>query len=82
MQTITDRAEALLAERRFYEWLDATAAATHGWPHNRTSAMAWLLEECEIDTLRSLSVDPEAAATYEQIEARFALWDQNGELPV
>ena len=80
--TITDRAEALLAERRFYEWLDATAHHASMWPHNRTTAMRWLLEECEIDTLRSLAVDPEAAATYEEIERRFALWDQNGELEI
>ncbi len=82
MTDIEARAAALTDERRFCEWLDATQAHRSGWPHNRTSALRWLLEECEIDCLRSLRVDPEAAVTYEQIERRFAAWDRNGELEV
>ncbi|MGE4534673.1 hypothetical protein [Halomonas sp.] len=82
MTDIEARAAALTDEARFCEWLDATRALPSGWPHSRYAARQWLLQECEVDTLRSLRVDPEAAATYEQIEARFALWDQNGELPV
>lgn len=82
MTTVSERAEALLGEQRFCEWLDATQAHGSGWPHNRTTALRWLLEECEIDRVRDLGHDPEAAAAYEQIERRFAAWDQNGELPV
>lgn len=77
---MTERAEALISNPRFCEWLDATAAHASGWPHNRIAAMDWLLEECGIDALSSLRVDPEAAAAYEQIERRFEAWDKNGEL--
>ncbi|MFW6344740.1 MAG: hypothetical protein ACOC0M_00190 [Halomonas sp.] len=82
MTDIEARAAALVDDRRFCEWLDATAAHPLGWPHNRTTAMRWLRLQCEVERLRDLRVDPEAAATYEQIERRFAAWDSNGELPV
>ncbi|SDO29223.1 hypothetical protein SAMN04487957_10570 [Halomonas shengliensis] len=79
---IAERAEALLAERRFYEWLDATAHHASMWPHNRTTAMRWLLDQCEVERLRELDEDPEAAAAFDQLASSFALWDQNGELEV
>jgi len=82
MTGITEQAEALVGELRFCEFLNATAAASHGWPHNRNSALCWLLEECEVERLRDLAQDPAAAAAFEQVARRFAAWDQNGELPV
>ena len=80
MPMIVEQAEALVGERRFCEWLDATAAASHGWPHNPNSARCWVLEECEVDRLRDLGQDPAAAAAFEQIAQRFAAWDSNQEL--
>lgn len=84
MTTVSERAEALLGEQRFCEWLDSRipTSRSNSWPHNRTTALAWLLEECEIDRVRDLDHDPEAAAAFDQLARAFALWDQNGELPV
>lgn len=79
---VDERAEALVEERRFCEWLDATAAMASGWPHSPVSARWWLLQECEVERLRDLAQDPAAAAAFEEISRRYVLWDQNGELEV
>ena len=81
---IVEQAEALIGERRFCEYLDArlSTSRSNSWPHNRTTALRWVLEECELERLRDLAHDPEAAAAFGQIAQRFAEWDRNGELEV
>ena len=76
------RAEALVSESRFCEWLDATSAHPSGWPHNRNSARCWLLERCQLESLGRLAVDPHAAGVFCEIELAFAVWDRNQELEV
>lgn len=76
------RAERLAESTRFCEFLDATSRHSSCWPHNRTTAAAWLREACGVESLGSLGVDPVAAARLGEVEQRFALWDQNGELGI
>lgn len=76
------QALALLDDERFCEWLDATAAHSSRWPHNRTTAAAWLREQLGIESLGHLAVSPGAAQALDEIERRFVLWDRNQELPV
>lgn len=74
------RAEALVADPRFCEFLDACHAHSSGWPHNRVTATEWMREECRVESLGALGVDPLAAVALGDVEARFALWDRNEEL--
>ncbi|WP_438455409.1 hypothetical protein [Vreelandella venusta] len=77
---VEDQAKALVDDNRFCEWLDAVAALDCGWPHSRYSARRWLEDLCGVESLGSLATDPEAAAAFDQIARRFALWDKNQEL--
>lgn len=76
------QALALVEDERFCEWLDAIAANASLWPHDRTTAAAWLREQLGIESLGHLSTSPGAAQAFDEIERRFALWDKNQELPV
>lgn len=76
------RAEALIDDRRFCEWLDATSAASRGWSHNRNSARCWLLQRCQVESLEHLAVDAQAAGVFCEVELAFAIWDRNQELEV
>lgn len=77
---IEDRAQALVDDNRFCEWLDAIDALDSGWPHSHYTARRWLEDQCEVESLGSLATDPEAATAFDQIARRFALWDKNQEL--
>lgn len=70
----------LLGSERFFEWLDATEAHPSGWPHNATTAREWLLQQCGVESLRHIAAAPGAAAAFDQIERRFAVWERNQEL--
>ncbi|MCL7938810.1 hypothetical protein M8009_00640 [Halomonas sp. ATCH28] len=77
-----DQARALVDDLRFCEFLDVCHALRRGWPHSRYSARRWLEEQCGIESLGHLAIDPEAAAAFAEISRRFAAWDRNGELEV
>ena len=77
---IEDRAQALVDDNRFCEWLDAIDALDSGWPHSHYTARCWLEDQCEVESLGRLAPAPEAAAAFDQIARRFAVWDKNQEL--
>ncbi|NIC05243.1 hypothetical protein [Billgrantia bachuensis] len=76
------QALALVEDERFCEWLDATSAHPSRWPHNRTTAAAWLREQLGVESLGHLAVSAVAAQAFDEIERRFALWDKKQELPL
>ncbi|RTR01957.1 hypothetical protein [Halomonas nitroreducens] len=77
-----DQARALAESERFCEWLDATAATPHGWPHNRTTAKRWLERACGVESLGWLATNRQASDRLRDIARRFDAWDRNEELAV
>lgn len=79
---VEDQARALAEDARFCEYLDAISSLPCGWPYSRYRARRWLEAQCGVESLGHLATDPEAAACFDQIARRFAVWDSNGELPL
>ena len=77
---LEDQARALADDARFCEWLNAVDALSSGWPHSHYSARRWIEQQCGVESLGRLAIDPEAATSFDQIARRFAVWDRNQEL--